>query len=136
MPNSFLKIPINLTDAGDDLVLHAAMPGAEPENIIVTFTDKKIILHSTMRGMLANDKKPLRQEWHIGEYHREIPLPFPIMSQHVNVTYDNGVLTVSMPRGERTTPRKIRVKKIRGARGQTRGHKGNRGSHIGLEHDS
>lgn len=89
-----------------------------------------------MRGMLASDKKPLRQEWHIGEYHREVRLPFPIMSQHVNVTYDNGVLTVSMPRGERTTPREIRVKKIRGARGQTRGHKGNRGGHIGLEHDS
>ncbi len=136
MPNSFLKIPINLTDAGDDLVLHAAMPGAEPENIIVTFTTTSILLHSTMRGMLAPDKKPLKQEWHIGEYHREVRLPVPVMSQHANVTYDNGVLTVSMPKGQQTMPREIRVKKIRGARGQTRGHKGNRASHIGLEQDS
>lgn len=136
MPDSFLKIPINLTDASDDLVLHAAMPGAEPENIVVTFTNKTIILHSTMRGMLARDKRPLKQEWHIGEYHREVRLPFPVMSQHVNVTYDNGVLTVSMPKGDKTIPREIRVKKIRGARGQTRGHKGRAGSHIGLEQDA
>src|SRR5581483_9548940 len=127
MTNALLKIPINLTDADDDLVLHAAMPGAEPENIVVTFTAKSIILHSVMCGMLASDKKPLKQEWHIGEYHREVRLPFPIMSQHVNVTYNNGVLTVSMPKGEQTTPREIRVKKIRGARGQTRGHVGARG---------
>lgn len=124
MPNSFLKIPTNLTDADDDLVLHAAMPGAEPENIVVTFTAKSIILHSTMRGMLASDKKPLRQEWHIGEYHRELRLPFPVMSQHTNVTYNNGVLTVSMPKGERTTPREVRLKKVRGAWGQRRGHSG------------
>lgn len=130
MPNTFLQIPINLTEAGDDFVLHAAMPGAEPENILITFTASSIILHSTMRGMLASDKKPLIQEWHIGEYHREVQLPFPVMSQHVNVTYDNGVLTVSMPKGTRTIPREVRVKKIRGARGQTRGHVGRRGSHT------
>lgn len=75
MADTFLKIPVNLTDAGDDLVLHAAMPGAEPENIRVTFTAKSIILHSTMRGMLASDKKPLKQEWHIGEYHRCVRTP-------------------------------------------------------------
>jgi len=103
MPSSFLKIPINLTDARDDLVLHAAMPGAEPENIVVTFTTKSVILHSAMRGMLAGDKEALRQEWHIGEYHRVVPLPFPIMPQHSNVTYNNGVLILSMPKGEQTT---------------------------------
>lgn len=124
MPDTFLKIPVNLTDAGDDLVLHAAMPGAEPENILITFTSKSVILHSGMRGMLASDKKPLREEWHIGVYHRELRLPFPVMSQHVNVTYSNGVLTVSMPKGDHTTPREIRVKKVQSARGQTRGHSG------------
>ena len=131
MPGAFLKIPINLTDANDDLVLHAAMPGAEPENILVTFTAKSIILHSTMRGTLGSDKKPLRQEWHIGEYHRELRLPFPVMSQHTNVTYNNGVLTLSMPKGEQTIPRELRVKKIGAARGQTSGHVGRGSGHVG-----
>lgn len=124
IPNAFLKIPVNLTDAGDDLVLHAAMPGAEPEDILISFTSKSIILHSTMRGRLGSDKKPLKQEWQIGEYHRELRLPFPIMSQYANATYNNGVLTVSMPKGERTEPRELRVKKVGKARGQTRGHSG------------
>jgi len=53
-----------------------------------------------------------------------VKLPHPIDSRHVNVTYNNGVLTVSMPKSQHTTPREIKVKKIKGARGQTRGHSG------------
>ena len=118
------KIPLNLTDAGNDLVLHAAMPGAEPENILITFTEKTIILHSTVRGIMGSDILVLRQVWSIGEYHRELRLPFTVDTERVNVTYDNGVLTVSMPKGPEMTPREIRVKKVKGQHGQTRGHSG------------
>ena len=127
MDKQFVEIPVNLTEAGDDLVLHAAMPGTEPENILITSTHDTITLHSTMRGMLGRNQTPLMQEWHIGEYHRVVPLPYPINSQRVNATYNNGVLTLSMPKGEQTTPRTIKVKKVRGARGQTRGHSGRNG---------
>ncbi len=124
MESKFLAIPVNLTEADDDLVLHAAMPGAEPENISITVTEDAITLRATARGRSARDKKTLIEEWRIGEYHRVVKLPHPIDSRHVNVTYDNGVLTVSMPKSERTTPREINVRKVKGARGQTRGHSG------------
>ncbi len=122
--NKSIKIPVNLTDAGDDLVLHAAMPGAEPENILVTFTATAIVLDSTARGTVGSDKQVLRREWGIGKYHRTLRLPFRVDTERVNVTYDNGVLTVSMPKGTEMTPREIRVKKVKGQHGQTRGHSG------------
>lgn len=119
-----IKIPVNLTDAGDDLVLHAAMPGAEPENILVSFADKSIVLDSTARGTVGRDKQVLRREWGIGKYHRKLRLPCKVDTKRVNVTYDNGVLTVSMPKGPEMTPREIRVNKVKGQHGQTRGHSG------------
>lgn len=122
--DTLIKIPVNLTDAGDDLVLHAAMPGAEPENILVSFTDKSVVLDSTARGKVGRDKQVLRREWGIGKYHRTLRLPFKVDTKRVNVTYDNGVLTVSMPKGPEMMPREIHVKKIRGQHGQTRGHSG------------
>ena len=124
MKSKFIAIPVNLTEANDDLVLHAAMPGAEPENISITVTEDAITLRATARGRSARDKKTLIEEWRIGEYHRVVKLPHPIDSRHVNVTYNNGVLTVSMPKSERTMPREINVRKVKGARGQTRGHSG------------
>src|SRR5919204_5698550 len=105
MDKNFSEIPVNLTDAGDYLVLHAPMPGAEPEDIIVTFTERTLTLHSRMRGMLAQDKTPLRHEWRIGDYHRSVELSYQVDSQRVNVAYNNGVLTVTMPKAEQTTPR-------------------------------
>lgn len=122
--DKLIKIPVNLTDSGDDLVLHAAMPGTEPENILVTFTAKAIMLDSTARGTMGSDKRVLRQEWGIGKYHRVLRLPRAVDTYRTNVTYDNGVLTVSMPKGHEMTPREIRVKKIKGQHGQTRGHSG------------
>lgn len=122
--DKLIKIPVNLTDAGDDLVLHAAMPGTEPENILVTFTDNTIVLDSTARGTMASDKHVMRQEWGIGKYHRALRLPCTVDTFRTNVTYDNGVLTVSMPKGSEMAPREIRVKKVKGQHGQTRGHSG------------
>lgn len=118
------KIPVNLIDSGKALVLHAAMPGTEPENILVTFTAKAIVLDSTARGAVGRDKRILRQEWGIGKYHRMLRLPETVDTGRVNVTYDNGVLTVSMPKGAEMTPREIHVKKVKGPHGQTRGHSG------------
>jgi len=50
MESKFVAMPVNLTEADNDLVLHAAMPGAEPENISITFAEDTLSLRSTMRG--------------------------------------------------------------------------------------
>ncbi len=124
MDRNFSEIPVNLTEAREELVLHAPMPGAEPEDIVVTIGEDTLTLYSKMRGTLGEDKTQLRHEWRIGEYHRTIEFTYPIDSARVNVTYNNGVLTVTLPRGERTTPREIHVGKVESEHGQTQGHSG------------
>ncbi|HZQ08233.1 MAG TPA: Hsp20/alpha crystallin family protein [Anaerolineae bacterium] len=124
MPNQLSDIPVNLTLARDQLVLHAPMPGAEPEDILILFDQDLLTLHSTMRGTIAPDKKILVQEWQVGEYHRSIQLPNPVDTARVNATYNNGVLTLAMPKGERTLPREIRLTRIEGPRGESQGHSG------------
>lgn len=118
------NILVNLTEAGNELVLHAPMPGAEPEDILVSFGAHSLTVHSKLRGITSPDKKPILAEWRIGEYHREVPLPHQIDTDRVNITYNNGVLTVTMPRGTRTDPREIRVVKVNSERGVTQGHTG------------
>lgn len=125
MDKSFLEIPVNLTQAREDLVLHAAMPGTEPENILITIDRETVTLHSSARGTLSRDSVALVQEWKIGEYHRVLTLPYAVDSKRANATYSNGVLTISLPRSEHpTASRQIKVKKVKAERGQTRGHSG------------
>jgi HSP20 family protein len=126
MSNDPDQVPINLMLGGDELVLHAPLPGAEPEDIQILFDDKSVTLHSTMRGMPGPDKKILVREWQVGEYHRSVELPHAVDTERVNVTYNNGVLTIAMPRGARTTPRQLRLMHLDRERGTYQGHSGQR----------
>lgn len=50
MDKIFVEIPVNLTQAREDRVLHPAMPGTEPENIMIMIEHETITLHSSARG--------------------------------------------------------------------------------------
>lgn len=118
------NFPINLSEADHDLVLHAPMPGTEPENIIVQVDEGRLSIKSTPRGSRQQPAKWYVHEWEIGDYTRTIPLPFPVDSDHLNVTYNNGVLTVSMTRSTRTNKRDVRLAHVRSAYGHDVGHSG------------
>jgi HSP20 family protein len=125
MAKTLTTVRVNLTEARRDLVLHAAMPGAEPENILITFDGTTLTLHCTMRGRTGADKTRLLHEWNIGEYHRVVQLPFHVVSNRANATYNNGVLTISMPKSQSPTEAaQLKVKKVKAERGQTRRHSG------------
>lgn len=116
--------PINLSEANHDLVLHAPMPGSEPENIFVQVEEGTLSIKSTPRGSRQEPAKWYMHEWQIGDYARTVKLPFPVDSEHVNVTYKNGVLTVSMTRSAKTHKREVRLTQVRSAYGHDVGHSG------------
>jgi HSP20 family protein len=116
--------PVNLSEANHDLVLHAPMPGTEPENIVVQIAEGSVTIKSTPRGSRQEPARWFMHEWQIGDYNRTISLPYAIDSERVNVTYNNGVLTVSMPRGTKTTKREIRLTTVSSGYGEEVGHRG------------
>ncbi len=120
-----LETPVNLSEMDGDLVLQVPMPGAEPGNIQIRIGDSgDVIVEATPRGTRAEPAKWHLHEWRIGDYNRTIKLPYAIDSQQTNATYNNGVLTVSMPRGTKTTARTIQLQTISSAYGEQVGHRG------------
>ncbi len=120
-----LVTPVNLSEYGGDLVLHVPMPGAEPENIHIRIGDSgEITVEAEPRGMRAQSAKWYVHEWRVGDYNRMVKLPFAIDSARVNATYNNGVLTITMPKGARTTTREVRLNTISSAYGGEIGHRG------------
>ena len=47
-------LPVNLSETDNELVLHAAMPGVEPEAISVVLDRGSITLRSVPRGIQQN----------------------------------------------------------------------------------
>jgi HSP20 family protein len=118
-------IPVKVYRAGERLMIAAPMAGVEPENISVEVTvDGRLVLHGALRSRLKEVKELLVDEWSIGVYHREFSLPVAVNAACANVTYGNGVLTVTLPISEQTNPARLALLRRAPTKGQRRGNAG------------
>lgn len=118
-------IPVKVYRTDRRLMIAAPMAGLEPENITVEVTaDGRLILHGDLRSMLKEVKDLLLDEWSVGVYHRELALPIAVDAACANVTYGNGVLTVTLPISEQTHPARLMLVRRSPTHGQRRGNAG------------
>src|SRR5690349_77014 len=105
------RLPVNVFENPEELVIVAAMPGIEPEDINVELKGSLLFIASGARGLDA-DKKYIEREWSYGPYEREIQLKAPVDGRKANATYGNGVLTIVLPKAERFVDTKIEIPKV------------------------
>src|SRR5437868_2220748 len=118
-------IPVKVYRTDERLMIAGPMAGLEPENIAVEVTaDGRLILHGDVRGMLKEVKDLLLDEWSVGVYHRELVLPVAVDAGCANVTYGNGVLMVTLPISEQTSPARLTLTRRSPTHGERKGNAG------------
>jgi HSP20 family protein len=118
-------IPVKVYRTDDRVMIAAPMAGLEPENILVEVTnDGRLILHGDERALLKEVKELLIDEWSVGAYHRELALSVPVNAVCANVTYGNGVLVVTLPISDQTTPARLTLAQVTPTHGEHRGNAG------------
>ncbi len=118
-------IPINVYENDRELLLTAPMPGVEPEDIAVEVTDDgHLTLRADERGPGQERITYLRREWSYGPYARTIELPCAVDAGSANVSFGNGVLSLSLPKTGTTAGGEIRIDRTGHARGLALGHSG------------
>ncbi|HEU5228564.1 MAG TPA: Hsp20/alpha crystallin family protein [Ktedonobacteraceae bacterium] len=119
------SIPLKVYRTKQRVMIAAAMPGLEPENIVVEVTaDGNLVLHGELRGRLKGIKELLLDEWSAGVYHREMALIAPVNAECANVTYGNGVLLIALPLSDRTRPARLTLERVTPTHGQRTGNAG------------
>ena len=119
------EIPVKVYCSDERVMVAAPMPGLEPQDIFVEVEpSEQLVLHGDLRGEFKGQKEVLADEWSPGPYHRELQLPEPVDGSMANVTYNNGVLVVIMPRAERTKPAHLTLETVGEAKGKRVGHTG------------
>jgi HSP20 family protein len=122
------EVPVNLFENERELMVVAPMPGVAPEDISVEVTaDGRLTLRAEQRGEGQERITHLRREWSYGPYQRTIDLPYPVDAVRANVTYGNGVLSITLPRAEALAHGRVVVPRTGHARGVAAGHAGTRG---------
>ena len=106
-------IPIDVVSEGEDVVVRASLPGLKPEDISVTLEDRLL----TIQGETASDSEVekgdyLLRERRVGRFSRSLRLPNSIDADKAEPTYENGVLTITIPRQESGNSRRLEVKAL------------------------
>jgi HSP20 family protein len=101
---------VNIWGDEDKLVLTAELPGITPEDIDVSIQGEHLKLEGERKFDGPEDTTCHRRERGFGKFVRSFKLPFDVESEKVSASYKNGVLTLTMPRAEKSKPKRITVK--------------------------
>lgn len=103
-------LPVDLCETANDLVLTASVPGVKPEDIDITIQGDMLTIRGEMkREESITDGKYHRQERQYGGFTRHISLPTGVSSEQAEAHFENGVLTLRLPKAEQARQRKIQV---------------------------
>ena len=121
-------VPINLFENDRELMVVAPMPGVAPEDISVdVLDDGRLTLRARMHGEGQERIRYLVREWSYGPYERTIELPCAVDAMRANVSYGNGVLSITFPKASTTGAGRVLVQRTGHTRGVAAGHRGSRG---------
>jgi HSP20 family molecular chaperone IbpA len=91
------RVPLNMYEAGDAVVVVAPLPAVMPEDVTITRTGRRLSISARLRT--AAPKDYLLHEWSYGAYEREVELPEDCAGA-VEASLANGQLAVRVLRGE------------------------------------
>jgi HSP20 family protein len=85
----------------NEVKLHMEVPGVEAKDLDIKVTEDAVAITGERKSKIENEDKGMRRsEFRYGRFQRIIPLPTPIQNDKVQADFQNGVLTLTMPKSE------------------------------------
>jgi HSP20 family protein len=91
---------VDIMQHGNDIIVTADMPGLDKNNIMLNVRDDRIMEISAQKKMEKTEQEKtgyLRRERRYMGYYRSITLPAPVDKTRAKASYNNGVLSVTLP---------------------------------------
>lgn len=109
------NILIDVMQKKDDIIVRASMPGVKTEGIDVAVEDDVLTLRAERKQDIEDADTPyLIQECPTGSFYRALRLPDTVDTNKIVSHYENGVLTITMPKAEEKKKKQIQVKVVSG----------------------
>ena len=102
-------MPMDLYRDGDHYVLAADLPGIDPGSVDIDVDGQLLTIRAERTLGKGEGVKWLARERQGGSFLRQLNLGQGIDTERISATYENGVLSVTIPVSERAKPRKIEV---------------------------
>jgi HSP20 family protein len=101
---------VNVTEDKDNYFVRAELPGLASEDLDIQVTAKNLTI-SGERSIAGQEEgtKYHRRERDAGKFSRILSLPSDIDTEKVDAKLTDGILTITVPKAEKSKPRQIAV---------------------------
>ena len=102
---------MDLYEDKDRFVVKAELPGMKKEAIEISLHEGALTVSGERQREEKHEQAGVyREEREFGKFRRSILLPKAVAADKVTATYQDGILTVALPKTEEVKPKQIEVK--------------------------
>lgn len=103
-------LELDVVEQDDKYVVTADVPGVNPDDLDVTLNDNVL----TIKGETKSEEVKENSRYHLrerrfGSFARSIQLGLPVKAEAIEAHYENGILTLNIPKAEAIKPRRIAI---------------------------
>ena len=104
------RVSLDMYQTDNDVVVEASVPGVKPEELDVSISgDMLTIKGERKEEREVKEENYLRRERTFGSFERLVTLPVAVKMENITAEFENGVLTVTMPKAEEVKPKQIKI---------------------------
>jgi len=102
--------PVDIYEHEGNIVLKAELPGVDPKEVDVRLENNVL----TLRGERKFERDEEKDSYHrieraYGTFSRSFRLPTNVDTGSAKAAFDNGILTIELPKSEEARPRKLEI---------------------------
>jgi HSP20 family protein len=102
---------LDVFETQDKFVITMELPGVSPDDVDISVEDSTLVVRGERRFYNEqNEESFLGIERRFGEFTRSLTLPSTADAESIQASFDQGVLTIEVPKREEAKPRKITIK--------------------------
>ena len=104
-------LAVDVVENKDDFIVKASVPGINPDDLDISYVDDTL----TIKGEIKSENEVKEDQYHLrerryGTFSRSITLPTKIKGDAIEASYQNGVITLRLPKAEEVKPKRIAIK--------------------------
>lgn len=107
-------VPMDVYANGDEVVVLAAVPGMQVDDLNITIEKNVLTISGTLPDV-SDSEDAKGATWYVhelpsGTFERSLQLPMELDANRAEATFDNGMLRLVLPKADAEKPKQIKVK--------------------------
>ena len=102
---------IDMYQTDNEVVVKATIPGFKADQVQINLTGDVL----TLKGEAKQEDERKERSWHIreqrfGTFERSVALPTAVKTDKAEAVFENGILTITLPKADEVKPKTINIK--------------------------